>query len=740
MSCGTLGGHGHGHGPHGHGHPGDDPDLADEYLAGGGAPWERAPAPDEEADGDGGWDDVDEDEEPRRPSRIKAALAGAWAQYGYYTRPLPWGLGVDGVSLVTHQALAGSPLTAVITVAVAGATAEAVTEVRNHQQKRRPRWKTMTRQEITAASAWALLATAWTPAGWMDIVQWIALGGGLVLGGRHVFEERKARRERRPALEAPPRPEAPPEPEEPELPPPPDRRLTIFTEWFCTPGGPLAGVTAGGFREVAHGFMLELEFPLDSRLSMADVEAQRIQIAKLYNCTRDAITIDYVPGSESELRCQVIIRQAPVVTVTGERQPRNPNQWDGRPTWNPATGLIDIGTYIDDTVARFRMNTPRSGSALAMVVGVPGAGKTTTLNVIGCEAGQAMLCARCGARGDCGQCSPERVMAVWAADPQEQGLSLWRGRADLTGWGAEGTVELLEFVNDVDAARGKLLSSREYWDTDPVTGAARHNVGQGWFDPEVGLPQIVLLLDELPVLVRHPDRELALHGLGIIADGIMRWRKRGIMPVFGSQLLDASQTGVRELRDVIKYLNMVAHRVDEVTNNMGGITGDPRTLPADLPGAGFIAGPDRRPGVQFATKGLPEARQAGERGIDARHLVGRIAQTPIRYDAAVLGVMEDWGVPHQAVFEEWNGRPSAMPQAPAATAPAAAQGPAVGGMAYREDADAVLKSLQAAGGPQDKTDIMTATGLNLGPVARSLEALELNGQVVRVGDRQFQAA
>ena len=37
---------------------------------------------------------------------------------------------------------------------------------------------------------------------------------------------------------------------------------------------------------------------------------------------------------------------------------------------------------------------------------------------LGAEAGLAMLCSRCGPSGDCGQCDPQRIMAVWMADMQ----------------------------------------------------------------------------------------------------------------------------------------------------------------------------------------------------------------------------------------------------------------------------------------------------------------------------------
>lgn len=724
MSCGSL--HEPGHGFHVHA-PGEEHEPGSEHepVALEETGEQAAPAPE------------------KKPGRIKVAAAGAWAQHGYMIRPFAWVPAVDGAAWTVHQAAATrflgyGTLDAVLTAAGAGLAAEVATEIRNHRAGRGHKWKTITRRQVTLATSWAVLAAGWTPAGWQDIVQWLALVGGGALAGNYVHEARKAGRATRKAR---------PEPEEPlaiATPRQVDERQTRLTDRFCQPGQPLDGVIAENFRELPHGFMFELVFPADTRHQMSDVIVQKVLIAKIYDVTQAKITIGYVPGAESEARCQVVVMDIPVVTAA-ERADPSYNRWDGRSTWKPATGLIDLGRYVDDTITHYRLNTPFSGASAGMVAGVMGAGKSGTLHVIAAEAGLAMLCSRCGARGDCGQCDPQRVMAVFAGDPQEQGLAVWRGRADLTGWGPEGCVELAEFTEAVGKARSQVLGNLEWSDTGP-DGLRRRNVGKGWFDPEVGFPLILLLLDELPKLVNHPDKDMARAVLRIIVDGYFGWRKVGIHPVFGSQILDVSAIGDRALRDLVKYLNSVAHHCEEVSTNMGGIEGDPRDLPREQPGVGYIAGPDDRPGVRFTTKIMPETLRPGMTGMDIRHLAGIIERTPIAYDPGTLAVMEAWGVRHQQVFTEWKGRaPSGANDAPApaaasgGSAATAARGPGAGGMAYREEADQVLAALRESPGA-DIPALMEATELSLGVVARSLDALTANGQIVSSGADQYTAA
>ncbi len=749
MSCGAL----HEHGLHVH-----DRDPSWPYPA--------VPADGEEATGPAGpgWDEEEETgaasvpEQPKEPGRIKIWFTGAWDRNGYRVKPFAfWIPGIDGSSWVMHQIAAHhvfgtDPLTAVLAVAGGGITAEVVTEIKNHKAQRAPRWKTVIRRQVTAATAWSMLATGLTPTGWLDLVQWVALAGGSALAGSYVHEVTKARRARRPEVIPL---EPPPAPLQIDAPAPVDRRQVLFTDRFCQPGQLLDGAIAENFRDLPRGFMFEIVFLPDSRHSMSDVEGMRVLIAKMYSAglglgvTVNDVTVGYVPDNRSELRCQVII-QTPAVVTAAERENPTWNRWDGKSTYDPHRGTFDLGLFGDQKVMHYHVHEPGSGAKMGLITGIPGAGKTTTLHILGAEAGLARLCSRCGPRGDCGRCDPQRIMAVWMADMQQQGLGLWRGRADVMGWGPEGAVEMAECLEEISRVRGEQASSEEWWDADPVTGAPRHNLGKGWFDPAVGHPLIFAIFDEWPWLVQHPDKDLVRAGLRVIANGILTWRKRGIEPVFGTASLDIEFLGIKEIRDLIAYINSVAHRTDKVSSTMAQVTGDPRLLPADAVGAAYANGIDGRPGDRSDVKFMPETLRPGMTGLDIRHVAGIIGQTPILYDPGTQAVLDAWDIAPRQVLTEWRGRPgNGQPAAPTPSPAgpallvvpnlAAAAVPGIGGLAYREDAEKVLAAVTGKPGA-DIPDLMEATGLSLGAVGSALDALASNGKITRHGEKYHPAA
>lgn len=667
----------------------------------------------------------------RKPAPVKLWLGGMWKTRGYMARPFLWAAGADGYSMIAHALTAGHPLTGVLAALGAGAVAEVTMETVHRKTKRSESWRSMSRKEILAATVWGMIASGFTPTGWEDIMQWAALGALGLPAANRVRVERKSRKDRR---------AWPPEPageitaaelprEQPaEAAPPPDPRMTRFTARFCGEGGQLEGVTAEEIRDTAEGFLLVLRFESDSH-SKDTVEGLAVPIARLYDVTKDAISVSYLPDRPSEARCQVIVRTVPAGSA---RKDPSWNRWDGQSSYDPETGLIDLGRYADGATAHYLLHTPGSGAAMGMVAGAPGQGKTGTLHVIIGESGLAMMCARCGVRGDCETCDMRRIAAVWAADPQEQGFSVWRERADLTGWGAEGSAELIDLAEAISDARGKVLADTVWYDYGP-DGEARENTGKGFFDPVPGFPLIVLVIDELPKLVKHPDQQMAAHALQVLADGIMEWRKRGIHILFGSQMLDITQIGVKELREMAKYINSVSHRTDEVSSWDGGIKGRPQDLPRGEKGVGYINGPDDRSDVWFYTKLAPETLKPGMEGVvDIRHVAGLIARTPVDYHPCDRAVMETWGIRDRDVLKEWRGRPSASADDVGMTAPAAggdgASADGTGGIAYREDCEKVLAALEENPGAE-LPELMEITELDLNAVNTAISALIANGQI-----------
>ena len=682
---------------------------------------------------------------PKPPGWVQRALsltgtaaAGAWHQHGYLVKPFAAIPAMECSELVISHAFS-APLPALAAAGVVTVLGEGVTEVVNWRGHAVRPVRARTRAAVAAGGAMAAVGGAGVFNEWTALATLIV---GALAAGRITYEEHKAHgnRPRRPAAVAAGEP--------PAITAGPDPRLLQFTAEFCHPDGPLAGVTASGFRELPSGFMLELSFAR-TRHSPADVKALEVPIAKLYGVRRDGVSVDYVPDPEkdNENFCQVVIRKLPVL-ATGERAKPVLRCWDGRSTWNPATGTFDLGWFTDGTVTHYQAHKPHSGACMGMFSGTPGSGKTVSLHVAAAEAGLAVLCSRCGRAGNvyspglCERCDMHRVMAVWMGDAQAQGMGVWMGRADLGGWGPEGCVELLEFTNEVYEARGPQMAGLEWWDEGP-DGRRRHNRGKGWFDVEIGFPLIDVTIDEWPLIVTHTDPEVRKTGTRLMVRAVTLWRKRGIKPKIGTQVLDTTLTGTREIREMMKFFNSVAHRADEVSSNMGGIKNDPRLLNPDIPGAGYISGFDRRDS-EFATKYAPEVRHPGDPALtDIRHVAGIIGQTPVRYDEATLSVMKAWNLAHQTVFEEWTGHPdrvngSAAPYTGLAAVPSPVTPPGAG-MAYWEDAEKVRNCLLRRPGPWTYPDLMRETGLSLGAVKASAVALEANGQAV-LGDKQLQAA
>lgn len=702
----------------------------------------HAPAEEHEPEAVFDVEAVDEiDGPPKEPGRVRTAITGAWARHGHAVKPFAVIPAMEGSEWFIEQVYGGDWARALAAAGAVMVTSEGVSELVNWRHRAVAPVKAKTRLAVAVGGAMAAIGGAGIFNEWTALATLIA---GLATGGMVAWEERKAH-----GL-LPARPAYPYEPPAIESPAGPDPRLLEFTAEFCQENGPLAGVTATLFREIPNGFMFELHMARTGR-SPDDVGKLVIPVAQLYHVRKEGVSVGYVDelGKDNENFCQVIVTKRATVSATERAKPQL-NKWDGQSSWNPETGTFDLGYFKDLKVTHYREHKPRSGAMMGFIAGVPDSGKTGTLNVLAGEAGKAMLCSRCGkannkySPGECGKCDMHRVMAVWMGDAQAQGMTLWNGRADLSGTGPEGSVELLEFANAVYDRRGPQMASMEWWDADPY-GRARHNTGKGFFDLEIGFPLIDLTIDEWPALILHPDIDLRNTAKALILRALTLWRKRGLHFKGAAQTLDLSLIGLRELREIMKFFNVVAHRLDESSAHGTGITGNPLALPLDIPGSGFISGIDRRsgPADEFATKYCPEVSKPGETGMDIRHVAGEIAQTPIRYDAAVTDLMAEWQIQHQHVFEEW-GRFQQEKEPPAATvqqAPVTLSAvPSPFGMAYREDADKVREALASRPGPWGRQELMLATKLNLGPLMAALEALKANGQAVDTGDKQYQAA
>jgi hypothetical protein len=568
----------------------------------------------------------------------------------------------------------------------------------------------------------------WTPAGRYGTVQILLILGGLILGGDHLYRHRQqpSRRIVRGELEHGDR----------TAPSGPDPREERFRARFITRTGtgrvraPLEGAQLHSFTEVrdGQGFCFEITLDADSGMTYDTVVSLRREIGALYDVPSDQVLIDRGPR-RSESRAQVTVLTA--VDAYGE-----PERWDGRSTYDPATGCIDLGRFGDGQVTHARMHEPGSGTWGAIIVGAPGTGKTGDAHVMAAEYGQAMLCAVCGPAGSCPACDPQRICYLIMCDPQRQPFSVWRGRADLTAWGPLATQHVLAAVNEAFDARSAEMSAEEWTD---AKGRTCH--GRGWFDPTPQRPAVQMFIDEWPIVVASPGGEQAVADAGAIEK---ERRKTGASINWIAQLPDAGETGdSRVNREVNKAFNVIGHQLDGTSGSMVGITGKARDLPDGVYGVGYISGYDNRADIPFRTKNLPES--AGD-GTDVRDIADRIAATPVTLDDAVDRVFRRYGITSrgQVIDDEfvisWRKQQvSKRGQQPrtAAAGPGPVQTVPGAGPVSTGTLDQVARALDshAGNGGQgaELYDIMHATGLAAGPAGRALAALAADGRARQAG-------
>jgi hypothetical protein len=602
---------------------------------------------------------------------------------------------------------------AMLATLAAGIVAEGATEIRNWRGKRRPAIKATARKAILAGTVWATVASMTTPWGWEGIAQWPLLGG--LIWAATFNHKNKAK---------------PAEPAQVALPPQDDPRLEAFRRRFCEGAhAELQDANAANFVPLTRGFSLEVFFPEHTRHTISDVMGKIPQIAKLYDTSTDNVSVGYNPDHRSEARALIVVHERSLLASA------KPNRWDGKPTYDPAKGMVEIGRFLDDKPVHYQLHMPRSGAAMGMAAGIPGAGKTGTISIVGAEAGLAKLCARCGPAGTCPECELQRICAVWMGDAQAQSLGIWKGKADLTGWGPEGCMELMQLAATVATDRSDVLGSLQWTDH-----RGREHNSKGWFDPEPGRPLIFLVLDEWPLMVgKDMGKDFTEEAIALAVKAVTVWRKVGIHTMFGTQVLDMTQTGVREIREMVKFFNLLAFRSDQVSSNMGDIKGDPTKLPRDEVGSGYVGGPDNRPDAKFRTKQCPDNAPPGYVGPDIVDIAGVIAQTPIAYDSSVTRAMEGFGLSHQQVITEWKGRGDAQGTGEPSAAAVSPEGLAAIGLPTAEEAAAVFMAI-VPNEPTDRYRLMEKTGLSVLAVERSLKFLAVNGDVTQTGDDQYTAA
>jgi hypothetical protein len=654
--------------------------------------------------------------EPAVPGRTGAARA-VWQHHGPPVTPLVWMAAGEVATEAAHLALPAGQ--AALVLAAAGAAVTACTAWRYRASRRGARARRYALAVALAGTGWAAAAAA---AGWFGarglLHLLLLIGGGLLAipywaaCGRH-----------------------PAQPADPPGPPPPDPRQEEFNAMFCGPGKPLG---AGAFLDrpaaIRNGWQAPVELPRGEKTT-EDVLALARRIASLYGVPPDQVVTETTPDRGAHRALLTVLESAATYTET--------RVWDGRSTYDSATGTFRIGAYIDGQPARFQLHAPGSGACHGLKAGTTGSGKSALNHRIIAEASKAMLCTVCGPDRSCGRCQMARICGVWLADPQMQSLPPWVGKTDCTALGPTASLHMLRMFYVVMLARSAYLSRLAWTDRK---GRAR--TGKGWFDPTPAFPQLMMILEEAPLLLRHP--EYAKETIWLIGEIGKAARKTGIGLILDTQVPDLTQLGEQVVRAMLVAFNAICLRTGEdVSAAMVGVAGRPFRLPKH-PGLGYINSVDNRPGAIFKGELVPEEDPDGRYGIDAYDIADSLA--PFTVDQATWAAAAPFGytgrgqilddIPTGLLTAGQAALAAAITGAPAPAAtprarPAYVPGPVAAG-GDGADLGTVLKvhgALAATG--TDLYDVMAGTGLSLLDARRALAQLTTAGHATQAGPGRY---
>jgi hypothetical protein len=650
-----------------------------------------------------------------------------------------WWLAQTAAAGFTAHAMPG--VKAQLIAAGAQAAAAALAALRNLLKRKRSGRVKLLMWEVTAAgSGWVVVTAVIGPlCGPYHLPLLVLAAGGAAAA-------RKWRRVAAPPRAAlPQRPAGPDDPAAGKPVAPDDPRLLLFRARFCRPGSVLFQ-SALVFAEIPSGFIVDVVIDPESDKTVHDLdEAFAKRVAKAYDVPFDQVSVEESPVRRSAGRGRITV-------LTADAAMLQPKWWDGTSTYDPETGAIDLGGFVDGSPEHWLVHAPGSGAAGGLIAGMQGHGKTGTAIVVMTESAMAKLCRVCGPARACRRCQMGRIVCVWAGDPTRKPFLQLKGRADLTAWGPRACVLMMLWAQA--ALRARKTTEDEGW-TDHL---GRYHEGKGWFDPTPQVPVLQVTVDEWPQVVLLPEAQYAT---GAASEILSVGRKFGAAENLITLLPDLPYMGPRDVRELLLAFNVISHRSDSTSKGMIGLEGNPAHLPPGVPGLNYMAGVDRRPAVVGRVKGLREVRRpGGPEPTDARELWDRIALEPCDLEPRVMAALAPLGYTGrgqvlrdeditEAMFAKalaaaGFGVPGGM-AAPAAPAKGAtAPGTANDAPSSFRHATAALKILEEAaleGRTTDVFDIMERSaqvtggdGLSALDAERAADALVAAGDAVKTGN------
>lgn len=264
------------------------------------------------------------------------------------------------------------------------------------------------------------------------------------------------------------------------------------------------------------------------------------------------------------------------LTVLSKNPLRTTRYWQRR-TFEPSTGMFDLGVYADSEIARFMFVQRHWGAKHALIVGTTGSGKTNTVNTILTEAHLS------------------RQVVIWVIDPQMgQSLPAWNRHVDWCALGVEQAMVMLHVYKRVMMARAAHMSQLEWTDDK-----GRTRVGKDHYDLVPEMPLHYLVLEEAHELLTHPT--YGPEAVSLVEDSGKMGRKTGSGICLINQMGSLAELGGSQtLRAMVSSGNVIVHRTaDRVTGGQafsGAMPVEPHLLPEYFPdssptyGLGYIRG------------------------------------------------------------------------------------------------------------------------------------------------------
>lgn len=554
------------------------------------------------------------------PAGRPGALSALRARHGAALAPWWWTAQAASAGFTAHALPGLEPkmiAAGVLSAAAAGlGTRNVVTRKRSRRVRR------AMAAAVAGGSAWTFTAAGAGPMAGHYHLLLIALAAGGAVTGAHWRRVSAAPRRALPAKAA-----AAAAPEGKAV-KPDDPRVAQFRDWFCRPGMPLHKA-ALEFAEIGGGFTVDFVLDPDGDRTVHDLGGPFLRrLALKYDVPLDQVGVEESPVRRSAGRGRITV-------LTSDAAMLEPEWWDGEPTYDPETGTVVIGRFMDGTPLHWLVHLPGSGAAGGLIAGTQGYGKTTTVLDVVTESAKAKLCRACGKAKTCRRCRVERIVCTWAGDPTCKPFLQLKGRADLTAWGPRACIVMMCWA--VAALRAREGADGDGW-TDHL---GRFHEGREQFDPTPQVPVLQVTVDEWPRIVKRDD---GAYATGAVSEVFSVGRKFGVAPNLITLLPDLPYLGDRDVRELALAYNVVSHRTDGMSKGMLGIEGDPQKLPKGVAGPCYASGIDRRPAMQARVKGLKGVRDpGGSEPTDARELWDKIALEPVDLEPAVMAVLGPLG-------------------------------------------------------------------------------------------------